>query len=189
MTFRIFITKIIVFSLISCSSFWEDVGIKESNSSADNILLLSLLTASNNPIKSEISARVRLASEQVITNNTETDIQFTTVDYDNTNLWNSISGFKIKTSGKYLVVLNAAFQSNTTGNRYYHIGCNCSGSATPLATAAYSNAQNDFDSSASISAIRSFQVNDVIYSNVRQTSGSNLNLRANITTLSIFKLD
>lgn len=133
----------------------------------------------------DISCKVTKSAVQTISDNTLTIITWDQEDYDTDGMHDNVtnnSRITIKTAGKYSVMVQGAWTSDTTGLRDIQIMKN---SAT-LGRTRYSPEGNGDHV---ISAVDDFAVNDILEVEVRQTSGGNLDFRANITYFEAHKIN
>ncbi len=139
--------------------------------------LLSLVEIIPDSATDDISCKVTKSADQTITNSTSTIITWDNEDYDTDSMHDNItnnSRITIKTPGKYSVMAQYEWTSNSSGKRIIDIMKNNTavGKANYLASG---NSQH------TISFIGEFLVNDILEVRVFQDSGGNLDFLDNIT--------
>lgn len=134
---------------------------------------------------SDISCKVTKSADQTITNSTSTIITWDQEDYDTDGMHDNVtnnSRITIKTPGKYSIMAQFEWASNSTGKRIIDIMKNSVvlGKANYLASGS---------SQHTISFVGSFVVDDILEVRVFQDSGGNLDFLNNITYFEVVKID
>jgi len=153
-----------------------DVRIKCDKDIA-NVAIVENATLSCIELPTDISSKVTKSADQTIPNSTSTIITWDQEDYDTDGMHDNVtnpSRITIKTAGKYSIMAQFEWASNSTGKRIIDIVKNSvvSGKANYLASG---NSQH------TISFVDAFAVDDILEVRVFQDSGGNLDFLNNIT--------
>jgi len=139
---------------------------------------------------SDISARVTHSVNQSIADNTETALAFDTEIFDTDTIHDNVtnnSRLTCKTAGKYLIIGEAVFASNTTGHRRIVLYLN---GTTQFAIQRWDNSQG-VGVEMVVTCLFNLAVNDYVELRVYQNSGGALNALASSPrspTLSMIKV-
>ena len=143
--------------------------------------------ASGNLISSpvDISCKVTKSADQTISNSTSTIITWDQENYDTDGMHDNVtnnSRITIKTAGKYSVMAQYEWTSNSTGKRIIDIMKN----SVVLGKANYLSSGN---SQHTISFIGDFVVDDILEVRVFQDSGGSLDFLDNIIYFEVHKIN
>jgi len=133
----------------------------------------------------DISCKVTKSASQTISNNTDTIIIWDQEDYDTDTMHDNVtnnSRITIKTAGKYSVMAQVGWASNSTGLRNIEIIKNSSN----LGRVEYTP---NTGSQHIVSAVDEFAVNDILELQVKQTSGGNLNFNPSLVYFEAHKIN
>lgn len=156
-----------------------DSAITEQKLAPDSVTTSKILDQSITYSKLTTFPRVRVykAAAQVIANDTGTIIIFNSEEYDTNSMHsNSVDNtlIKINTAGIYIAVLSLMFAANATGYRQAWIskaGFEYIGGTTVPGISGIESILN-------VTAMCHLDAGDVLYANVYQNSGGNLNILA-----------
>jgi len=120
-------------------------------------------------------ARVYNSPAQSIPNATATVLAFNGEKYDTDTIHDNVtnnSRLTCKTAGKYLIFLNAAFESNNVGYRWYEARVN----GVTIIAFSIQNAVNGLGSTFPVVTTYGLSVNDYVEALVKQNSGGALDI-------------
>ena len=155
-------------------------NVKESN-----VMIVENATLSCVEVMLDISCKVTKSADQSIPNNTSTIITWNQEDYDTDGMHDNVtnnSRITIKTAGKYSVMAQFEWESNSTGKRIIDIMKNsiAVGKANYLASGS---------SQHTVSFVGDLAVDDILEVRVFQDSGGSLDFLTNITYFEAHKIN